>query len=158
MKYRCLYDEELKELEEDFKHFLITNAIYDDDWVKLNKENPNKAQELVEMFSDVVFDKVLKGLQFLEHITPDSINAFFCSEKEIVLIGITSKDQSVDFTKDTLERFKNNLDIFKTIKPYYKEREREVFDLIESGCSIISEERFKKLELAYTYSTQQVKN
>jgi len=28
MKYRCLYDEELKELEEDFKHFLITNAIY----------------------------------------------------------------------------------------------------------------------------------
>ena len=31
MKYRLLTDEELKELEEDFKHFLITNNIYNEE-------------------------------------------------------------------------------------------------------------------------------
>ena len=158
MKYRCLTDEELKELEEDFKHFLIANAIYDDDWVKINKTDQKKAQQLVAMFSDMVMDKALKNIRFLEHITTDGINAFFCNDEEIVLIGITTKNKRVDFTKDTLDKFKNDLDIFKTSKPYFKERELEVFELLESGCSIIDEERFKKLELAYTYSTQQVKN
>lgn len=158
MKYRCLTNDELKELEEDFKHFLIANNVYDDEWKKINKEDQQKAQQLVEMFSDVVFGKALKNIKFLEHITPQSINGFYFSEKEVVLVGISSKNSSIDFTKDTFEKFKNDLNIFKTTKPYFKAREEEIFELLESGSSIIDEERFKKLELAYTYSTQQLKN
>ena len=158
MKYRKLTVDELKELEEDFKHFLIANGIYDDEWVKLNKENPTKAQDLVDMFSDVVMDKALKNIKFLEHITPEGINAFYYEEQGVVLIGIAANNKSIDFTKDNLDQFKNDLNIFKTTKPYFKTREEEIFELLETGCSIIDEERFKKLELAYTYSTQQAKN
>ena len=50
------------------------------------------------------------------------------------------------------------LDIFKTAKPYHKERELEVFELLNSGCSIIDEERFNKLEMAHNYSTKKMKN
>lgn len=158
MKYRVLTKDELIELEEDFKHFLIANGIYDDEWVKINKEDQKKAIELVELFSDVVFDKALKNIKFLEHITPQGINAFFFTDKEVMLIGITSANKEIDFTIDTIDKFKNELNIFRTTKPYFKNREEEIFDLLETGSSIIDEERFKKLELAYTYSTQQLKN
>ena len=81
-----------------------------------------------------------------------------CDDDKMVLIGIASKNQNIDFTKDALSDFKDELDIFKTSKPYHKEREVEVFDLLQSGCSIIDEERFNKIDLVYTYSTKQMKN
>jgi hypothetical protein len=158
MKYRSLTDEELKELEEEFKHFLITNNVYTEEWENLNKQKDKKVQDLVEMFSDIVLDKALKSIKYLEHITPQDIKSFKCEEDKMELIGIASKNQNIDFTKDVLSDFKDELDIFKTTKPYNKEREQEVFNLLQSGCTIIDEERFKKLELAHTYSTKQIKN
>jgi hypothetical protein len=158
MKYRCLTDEELKELEQEFKHFLISNNVYTEEWEKLNKKKDKRVQELVELFSDVVLDKALKNIKYLEHITPQGINSFKCDEDQLTLIGITSRNTGIDFTKDILSDVKDALDIFKTKKAYYKQREVEIFDLLQSGCSIIDEERFKKLELAHTYSTKQMKN
>ena len=158
MKYRILTDEELKELEGEFKHFLITNNVYTEEWESLNIKGDGKVIELVEAFSDIVLDKALKNIVFLEHITPQDIKSFKCEDEQMVLIGIASKNQNIDFTKDALADFKEELDIFKTSKPYHKERELEVFDLLQSGCSIINEERFKKIELAHTYSTKQMKN
>lgn len=158
MKYRSLTDEELKELETEFKHFLITNNVYTEEWEELNKKNDKRVQELVEMFSDIVLEKALKNIQYLEHITTNDIKAFGCFENEMVLIGITSLNTQLDFTKNTLADFKDELNIFKTSKSYSNERELEIFQLLESGCSIIDEERFKKLELAYTYSAKTMKN
>ena len=63
MKYRCLTDEELKELEQEFKHFLISNNVYTEEWEKLNKKKDKRVQELVELFSDVVLDKALKNIK-----------------------------------------------------------------------------------------------
>ena len=38
MKYRCLTDEELKELEPEFKQFLIVNHVHAEEWEELNKK------------------------------------------------------------------------------------------------------------------------
>ncbi len=158
MKYGILSDEELKELEGEFKHFLITNNVYTEEWEELNKKKDKKVLELIEMFSDIVLDKAIKNIKYLEHITPQDIKSFKCDEEQMVLIGIASKNQKIDFTKDALSDFADDLDIFKAAKPYHKERELEVFELLNSGCSIIDEERFNKLEMAYNYSTKQMKN
>ncbi len=158
MKFRCLTDEELKELEQEFKHFLISNNVYTEEWVELNKKKDKRVKELIELFSDIVLEKALKNIRFIEHIMPHDIQSFKCDGNEMILIGITSKNKKIDFTKDVLNDFKDELDIFKTSKPYHKQREIEVFELLQSGCSIIDEERFKKLELAYTYSTKPIQN
>ena len=158
MKYRCLTDEELSELEEEFKHFLIANNVYTEEWEGLNKKKDPKVKQLVEMFSDIVLEKALKKIKYLEHVTPQDIKCFKCEDDRMTLIGIASKNAIIDFTKDVFSDFKNDLDIFKTSKPYHKEREREVFDLLQTGCSLITEERYKKIELAYTYSTKEMKN
>lgn len=158
MKYRSLTDDELKELETEFKHFLITNSVYTEEWEQLNKKGDKRVEELVGMFSDIVLEKALKNIKYLEHITATDIKAFGCFENEMVLIGITSSNKKLDFTKNALADFNDDLDIFKTSKTYNEEREMEVFQLLESGCSITDEERFKKLELAYTYSTKTIKS
>jgi hypothetical protein len=38
MKYRCLTDDELKELETEFKHFLISNGVHTEEWEQLNRK------------------------------------------------------------------------------------------------------------------------
>jgi len=158
MKYRCLSDNELKELEQEFKHFLISNNVYTEEWEALNQKKDKKVQELVEMFSDIVLDKALKNIRFLEHLTSNDIKSFKCDDDKMTLIGVTSKNKNIDFTKDVLSKFANELDIFKTDKKYHQQRELEVFELLESGCTIIDEERFKKIELAHTYSSKHIKN
>ena len=158
MKYRILSDEELKELEGEFKQFLISNNVYTEEWEELNKKKDKKVLELVEMFSDIVLGKALKNIKYLEHVTSQDIKSFKCESEQMVLIGIASKNKNINFTKDSLADFADDLDIFKTAKPYHKERDLEVFELLNSGCSISDEERFNKLEMAYNYSTKQMKN
>ncbi|PJB15975.1 MAG: hypothetical protein CO118_01480 [Flavobacteriales bacterium CG_4_9_14_3_um_filter_32_8] len=158
MKYRCLTSEELKELEQELKHFLIANHVYTEEWAALNKKKDKRVQELIELFSDVVLEKALKNINCIEQITPNEILFFKFDDISITLIGISSTNKKIDFTKDSLDKFKNELTIFKTSKVYQKERTLEVFQLLQSGCSISDEERFKKLELAYTYSLKQAKN
>lgn len=158
MKYRCLTDEELQELEEEFKQFLIANGVHAEEWEELNKKEDDRVMQLVEIFSDIVMEKALTNIKFLEHTTPTDIKAFACFDKEMVLIGVTSANKALDFTKNALADFKDKLSIFKTNKVYSKQREEEVFQLLESGCSIIDENRFKKLELAYVQSIKSSQN
>jgi hypothetical protein len=63
--YRCLSDQELSLLEEEFKAFLILNNVLADDWLIINKDNPVKAQELVELFSHLVFEKIVSNSKYL---------------------------------------------------------------------------------------------
>jgi len=160
LKYRLLTSEELRELEEEFKHFLIINQIYDDEWKLLNQQKSQKVEELIVLFSNLVIAKALKKIAFLEIITNNGINAFYCKENEMELIGISTENKQFDFTlvKESSDIRNQSLSIFKTSKPYFKTREIEVFNLINSGCSIISAERYKKLELAYNLSIKQIKN
>ena len=58
VKYRYLTDQELQEFEEEFKHFLIANGLHAEEWEKLNNEDPDKAIEVVGLFSNLILDKV----------------------------------------------------------------------------------------------------
>jgi len=114
--------------------------------------------ELVDLFSDLVLEKALENIQFLEHITAQNISLFWCREDEIVLIGVSSDNNEVDFTVEGFIESEMGVKIFKTTNPYNEDRESDVFNLLQSGCSIIDEDRFRKFELAHNYSTDQSKN
>ncbi len=158
MKYRCLTDKELKELEHEFKQFLILNNVYNEEWVKLNKNKDKKVLHLVEKFSDIVMEKALQKISFLEHIDPTGIKVFYCKKDEIALIGINTANKKIDFKTYNFEANNKDLTIFKVNKKYIKQREQEIFELLNSGCAIIKEEKYHKFELVYTYSTKKSKN
>ena len=83
MKYRILSQEELELLEDDLKAFLIVNGIHGDEWREMNKSNPVKAVELVELFSDTVLQKVYDKIRFIEHRSPKSCMVFHLKEDKI---------------------------------------------------------------------------
>lgn len=159
LKYRLLTDEELKELEHEFKQFLIVNEVYDEEWRKLNAENSKKVVELIVLFSNLVIEKSLKKIMFLELVTEEGIKAFHYKENEAILIGITSDQKNINFLTVSTEKLTTApLKIYSVTKKYEASREEEVFKMLQSGAGIIDEQRFRQLELAYEYSTQKKQN
>ena len=98
MKYRILSQEELELLEDDLKAFLIVNGVHGDEWAEMNKSNPVKAVELVELFSDTVLQKVYDKVRFIEHRSQKSCMVFHLLDDKIELISINANSDAVDLT------------------------------------------------------------
>ncbi len=148
VKYRSLTDEELKELEPEFKQFLITNAVYDEEWVELNKSNPEKATALVDQFSDMVLEKSLESIQFVSHASKSSIKIFWYRKDDAVLVGLESTAAQIDFTdKNWMTVLPDYVESVKYLTQDKKvetdKRSAEVFSLLSAGATIVDEKVFK---------------
>lgn len=145
MRYRLLTDVELKALEDEFAKFLVASDISSEEWVKLNNTNPIKAVEIVEHFSDSIFEDVLNRVTYLEKIESKEIKIFKANEESIQLIAMkTNQNNLIDFTKienfgDFLEKNIENIDIYKGKKKYSPNRNQELFNITEAGASITDE-------------------
>lgn len=76
LKFRALTPEELTELETEFKQFLIINELYDAEWRDLATKDPQKAQEFIDMFANIVLEKVYNKQPGLLQIGNDFITVF----------------------------------------------------------------------------------
>lgn len=146
MKYRLLLSEELSHLDEDLKHFLIVNGIHGEEWERINKEQPEKAIQLVEIFSDTVLQKVYEKITYLEFRSPGTCMVFFCTPENLKLISIQRKEgaeldlSSPESIHEALRTKIKELDFFRSEKPYSKDRESEIHQMLEQGCFISSSE------------------
>ena len=155
MKYRRLTIDELEELEQDFVKFLASNSITGIDWVEMKKNNPEKSNAWIDVFSDLIFERTLKKVEHLEFKTPNDIKLFHCMEDKIVMIGLFIEGHStIDFTQPTppdkmLEQLRNSsarLKLYQAEKQFSKQREMELFEMMENGCLISKGELFYTLE------------
>jgi len=148
MKYRQLTKEQFLELHQEFAEFLATQQIDAKEWANIKKENPSMAEEELNIFSDVVWEDVLNKIEYLEHISKSHINLFKCNSEEMIRIYIKLKSNNKSFlkTQDFQWFLKNPLDnmfeYFKAEKKYTKERNFELFELIEMGSQISKGELF----------------
>jgi len=149
MKYKRLTVEELRHLEKEFVSFLAHAQITAADWEKMKREENSKANELIEVFSDVVYDKVLKKITFLEYRDAKTLNIFKFNDKDIELAGIrVNAPSDIDLTKTENFNDINNfagISIVYSQKKYSKEKEDEVFEMLENGCLITDEKLFNAL-------------
>ena len=137
VKYRYLTDEELREFEEEFKHFLIANGLHSEEWERLNNEDSNKAIEVVALFSNLILDKVYDNVKFIVHVGQKDLKAFKFYEDRAVLIGVDYKGK-YDFPKDDILKFvadnASDMLIYSTSKSFSKEnRNQEVHFLVKLG-------------------------
>ena len=145
VKYRQLTQKELNEFEKEFIDFLVVNGITADEWVNLKSNDKEKAELIIDKFSDVIFESILRKVNYLEFISAKSIKCFQCLKDKMVLVGIDApKNSNIDFTKSIPTNF-DDLEVYTTEKSYLKQRELELFNLIESGAQISRGEWFKKL-------------
>jgi hypothetical protein len=142
MKYRCLTDDELELLADDLKHFLIVNGVHAEEWEHMNKVNPAKAIQLVELFSDTVLDKVYSKIKYLEHRSPDACLVFHFDDAKIELISIQRNQHEIldlsspENIHEALSKHADKLSFFKSEKHYTNERNSEIHQLVVQGCFI----------------------
>jgi hypothetical protein len=143
MRFRRLTIEELTELETEFKQFLIINQVYNEEWIEMNQKDLEKANALVDLFSDQVLEKVYSKIDFLEKRDKYALSVFAVTKTDIETITIQSKNQSIElFTNAQIEtalnQYLNELEIYCGTKKLAKEKCDEVFDLIKEGCDVSS--------------------
>jgi hypothetical protein len=142
MKYRQLTKEQFEELHVEFARFLASQKIDAKEWKELKSKKPELAEEEMNVFSDVVWEQVLDNANFVEHFSKQSINLFKTQKTLVERILIKTDNPSIDFqTKEGISWLMDNasdksLSYFYAHKNYAKNRNLEIFDLIEKGAVI----------------------
>ena len=151
MKYTRLTKEQFEELHQEFINFLATQSITAEEWTDIKANKPQVAEEELDVFSDLVWEKVLTDVQYLDKQEEQSVFLFKCEEKEMALIGIRIQNLDYDLTtKEGMEWLSEHLDdtsveIYKGKKMYQEERNLELFQLIQQGANIGTGEVYEAL-------------
>lgn len=152
MKYSRLSKEQFEELHKEFINFLATQSITVDEWTEIKKNKPEVAEQELDVFSDLVWEGVLSKAKYLENISPQHMYLFHLEEKEIHLIGLKLKNESVDLT--TKEGFTwlrdnlldDNVELFQAKKKYSDDQQDDKFKLIQQGAFITKGQLFQYFE------------
>lgn len=151
MKYTQLTKEQFEELHAEFAKFLASQKIDVSEWEKIKKNNSKMADEELDLFSDLVWEKVLNRTEYLEHFSKDSINLFKCNDKDMQRIVVKVNKDNIDLlnTEDFNWLVNNSkdasIDYFKGQKSYVKSRNMEVFDLIQQGSVLSKGELYRSI-------------
>ena len=144
MKYRQLSKEQFEALHKEFAQFLASQQIDVKEWVSIKKNKPEVADEELNLFSDLVWDDALTKTKYLEHFSKTDINLFKCEGKVIsrLVVQISKPDfdffNEVDYNWFIDNTNHDSIQFLKGTKKYSKERNLELFDLVEKG-SVISD-------------------
>jgi len=140
MKYRRLTKEQFEALHQEFANFLATQSIDKGEWDKIKAEQPEVAEQELDVFSDLIWEGVLTGAHYLEHFSKNFIFLFHCQEKLVKTIVLKSLVPETDFmTKEGLQWLSDNMftetvEIKLGQKEYDKDRNEAIFELIQQGA------------------------
>lgn len=151
MKYRQLTTEQLNEMHEEFAVFLASQKVDASKWQEIKDTKPEVVQEEINLFSDLVWEKVLTNTKYLSNLSEKNINLFRCDDENIQRIVIKCNKDGFNFAnKENYQWFINNskdksLSYFKGQKVYFKEKNIELFELIEKGCMITNGDLYESV-------------
>ena len=147
MKYKYLTHEELQILENELLQFLIVNGIDGQEWEKMNKTKPEKAIEIVGVFSDLVWQRSLEKVQFGEKVQNNQILVFAFQQNQIEMLALSYKNSNPQL--DTFEDFIQllsaepaQMEIQHQSKAYKTSREEEIFFMMNNGLLLSDHSRY----------------
>lgn len=158
MQYRRLTLDEFQQLEPEFKRFLATHHLQPEDWEHLKQNDPDRVAQLLDQFSDIVFEDVLGKVTCLEQRKPRELTVFYFAEDELQIAGLQVKRAApaIDLTDaDVVARLAEDAStllrdgdvaVFTTEKPYVRTRKQELLQFWESGCQVSREALFQALQ------------
>jgi hypothetical protein len=140
LKFRALTSDELSELETEFKQFLIINELYDAEWRDLATKDPQKAQEFIDMFANIVLEKVYNKQPGLLQIGKDFITVFDFQDEiwnfyhfQTTEVELLNDCNPENFMKLLLNRWEH-LTLHKGSKKSSEHKAEEVYNLICKGA------------------------
>lgn len=146
-KYRELDQEELQAFEKEFVEFLVINSITADDWVNIKKDEPERAHKIITLFSDVIFEKLMRQTQYLIKRSSQNIACFHYQADQAVLVGVETSDENIDLLAINSQSKipTEGVNIYTSTKAYQKQREIEMFEMLNNGAEISDGKLYKTL-------------
>src|SRR5690554_6091580 len=139
MKYARLTKEQLEELHVEFANFLASQQIDKEEWDLLKQNKPDVAEQEIDIFSDLVWEGVLKSAQYIEHFSKNHIFLFQFDEKNIDTIVLKSLNPEVNFLqKERWQLLSDHIltyddEIRYGAKEFGADRNGELFELIQQS-------------------------
>ncbi len=142
MQYARLTKEQLEELHQEFINFLATQSITAEEWKEIKTNKPHVAEEELDIFSDLVWERVLSNAQYLEHVSTNQMHLFELNKDKMSLIAIKIENDAIDITtKEGYQWLQENLGdekvvFFSATKDYSDKPNLDKFKLIQQGATI----------------------
>nr|WP_299204980.1 DUF6495 family protein [uncultured Brumimicrobium sp.] len=149
MKYTRLQLQDLKDLEKEFVEFLVLNGIPAEDWEKMKKNDVEKVEGIIDQFSDVIWESVLRKTEMVELRRKDTLTVCRVVEGELSTLVIKTYDGDIDLTQanevenalSDLENYEVNVRVDKITKPVTE----QLFELLQIGFYITKNEKYKEV-------------
>ena len=149
MKYQRLSSAELETLKDDFIRFLASQGIDADAWLKMKTDCLNEAEEIINIYSDLVYDQALTKCNYIEHVSAKEFKTIHFTDTHAEVKGIKVTESSninlntPDFQKSVQEGLETNeITVFVASKKHEKLREQEMFEWIKKGGYMADEKWF----------------
>lgn len=152
MKYSRLSREQFESLHQEFSLFLAAQSIDKTQWNQIKSDNLSLTDELMDLFSDMVWDQSLDKITYLENRSDYHLFLFKCENARIDLILIrVEKDCPSLMDKDYKQWLAKNLpdprvDIFESSRTFQETLKEEKFKLMNQGAKVSDGETFEDLK------------
>jgi hypothetical protein len=149
MKYSRLSLQDLQDLETEFVEFLVLNGIPAEDWEELKKQDLDKVEQVIDHFSDVIWESVLRKTEIVEHRRKEKLTICRVENGKLVTLLIRSSDPELDFTKPadlkTVFEDVNKHVVSLQTDEIEKSEPEQLFELLEVGFYISKDPEYMKL-------------
>lgn len=152
MKYARLTKEQLEELHPEFINFLATQSIDKIEWDDIKKNRPHVAEQEIDVFSDMIWEKALTNVTYIDHFSKNYIFLFKCMQNVVFSFVIKTNNPQIDFVSAdgihwlSENLFSDDVEITRGKKDIATNRNESLFEIIKQGGIISKGELFTKLE------------
>lgn len=150
MKYTRLTKEQFEELHTEFINFLASQIITQLEWATIKKEQPEVAEQELDIFSDLIWEGALTQARYLQNVSSQQLFLFKLESKSMRLIVVKTSEM-VDFTSpDGIQWLQkhittNQVELFTATKDFSADRNQDIFQLIRQGASICEGNLYESL-------------
>jgi len=147
LKYRRLTQDELEALTDEFINFLIVHGIDSTEWIRIKGDEPVKAIQMIDLFSDFIFDGIVRKVKYIDYFDESGAKLFKCEDEIIHLIAIESEKpvKTVEDWQNQLQKNPESCSFVRSSKAYKPDRGLEIFRMISAGGIITQGEWYEKL-------------
>lgn len=152
MKFERLSKSELENLKDDFVRFLATQGIDAPMWQELKENNLEKAEGIIDVYSDLVYEQALSKCQYLEHISAKEFKCIRFTPTQAVLIGVkVSANSEANLNAENFATvvekgvLDGSISVFTASKKHVSTRELEMFSWIKKGAYMANGDWYNQL-------------
>ena len=160
MRYHKLTEKQLHEMHREFSIFLSSQGIDKEKWNNIKKNKPRDIGNYINLFSDIVWEKILTDCEFVDFLTPDQVFLFETNKKLAHLIVVKLKSKTLDLTTSKgfeimLQKIhEDSVELFEASKSYSPSRNLFIYNQLKKGAIMTKGERYKRLKSYFQNSSK----